>query len=161
MTFQTTDLCDRFGETQHLQIADPIFRCFGGHSAFSGPITTLKVFEDQVLIRRTLEEPNPGGVLVIDGGGSHRCALLDRALARSACDQGWAGLIIYGCIRDSVAINALPIGIRALHTHPLNSHQRGTGDRDKQISFAGINFRTGFYVYADEDGIVAADNRLF
>ena len=160
MTFKTSDLCDRFGDTQHLQIADPVLRAFGGHSRFSGPITTLKVFEDNVLIRKTLEEPSAGGVLVIDGGGSHRCALLGGTLTKLACDNGWAGLIVYGCIRDSVEINALPIGVRALHTHPLKSHKKGTGDRDKLISFAGVNFRTGGYVYADEDGVVVADNPL-
>jgi len=112
------------------------------------------------IVRQTLEEKSTDGVLVIDGGGSHRCALLGGNLSRLACDNGWAGIIVYGCIRDSVEISALPIGIRALHTHPLKSHKRGTGDRDKQISFAGINFRTGFYAYADEDGIVVSDNKL-
>ena len=160
MTFTTPDLCDRFAGTHHLQIADPMFRAFGGHSRFCGPITTIKVFEDNVLIRQTLEEKSTDGVLVIDGGGSHRCALLGGNLSRLACDNGWAGIIVYGGIRDSVEISALPIGIRALHTHPLKSHKRGTGDRDKQISFAGINFRTGFYAYADEDGIVVSDNKL-
>lgn len=160
MTFKTPDLCDQYGDTHHLQIADPMFRPFGGQPAFSGPITTLKVFEDNVLIRLTLEEKSAGGVLVIDGGGSHRCALLGGNLARLACENGWAGLIVYGCIRDSVEISGLPIGIHALHTHPLKSHKRGTGDRDQLISFAGINFRSGFYLYADEDGIVVADEKL-
>jgi len=129
-------------------------------SAFSGQVTTLKVFEDNVLIRKVLEETVTDGVLVIDGGGSHRCALLGGNLSRLACENGWAGIIVYGCIRDSVEINELPIGLRALHTHPLKSHKRGTGDRDKLISFAGINFRTGNYVYVDEDGIVVADEKL-
>lgn len=160
MTFKTPDLCDRYGDTHHLQIADPMFRSFGGHSAFSGPITTLKVFEDNVLIRQTLEEKSDGGVLVIDGGGSHRCALLGGNLTRLASENGWAGLVVYGCIRDSVEISGLPIGLRALHTHPLKSHKRGTGDRDQLISFAGINFRSGFFLYADEDGIVVADEKL-
>jgi regulator of ribonuclease activity A len=123
-------------------------------------VTTLKVFEDNVLIRKVLEETVTDGVLVIDGGGSHRCALLGGNLSRLACENGWAGIIVYGCIRDSVEINELPIGLRALHTHPLKSHKRGTGDRDKLISFAGINFRTGNYVYVDEDGIVVADEKL-
>lgn len=160
MTFKTTELCDRYSDSQHLQIADPVLSAFGGRSRFSGPVTTLKVFEDNVLIRKTLAEPSAGGVLVIDGGGSHRCALLGGSLTKLACDHGWAGLIVYGCIRDSVEINVLPIGVRALHTHPLKSHKRGTGDRDKLISFAGVNFRTGSFVYADEDGIVVADSPL-
>ncbi|MCF7969343.1 MAG: ribonuclease E activity regulator RraA [Methylococcaceae bacterium] len=160
MTFTTPNLCDQFGDTHHLQIGEPIFLRFGGRSAFSGQVTTLKVFEDNVLIRKVLEETVTDGVLVIDGGGSHRCALLGGNLSRLACENGWAGIIVYGCIRDSVEINELPIGLRALHTHPLKSHKRGTGDRDKLISFAGINFRTGNYVYVDEDGIVVADEKL-
>ena len=160
MTFKTSDLCDQFSQTQHLQIAEPAFQAFGGHSSFSGRVTTVKVFEDNVLIRKTLEEKASEGVLVIDGGGSHRCALLEEPLGRLACDQGWVGLIVYGCITDSVAINKLPIGIRALHTHPLKAHQKGTGDRDALITFAGVNFRSGHYLYADEDGLIVADNRL-
>jgi regulator of ribonuclease activity A len=160
MTFTTSNLCDQFGETHHLQIGEPIFLRFGGRCAFSGQVTTLKVFEDNVLIRKVLEETATDGVLVIDGGGSHRCSLLGGNLSRLACENGWAGIIVYGCIRDSVEISELPIGLRALHTHPMKSHKRGTGDRDKLISFAGINFRTGNYVYVDEDGIVVADEKL-
>lgn len=158
--FKTSDLCDQFGDTHHLQIGEPIFSRFGGNPSFSGRIATLKVFEDDVLIRAALEEKTDGGVLVIDGGGSHRCALLGSDLAQVACENGWVGIVVYGCIRDSVEINGLPLGIRALHTHPLRSHNKGTGDRDKLISFAGINFRTGFHLYADEDGIVVSDDKL-
>ena len=160
MTFKTSELCDQFLKTQHLQIAEPAFQAFGAHSSFSGRVTTVKVFEDNVLIRKILEEKTSEGVLVIDGGGSHRCALLEAPLVRLACDQGWVGIIVYGCITDSVAINKLPIGIRALHTHPLKAHQKGTGDRDALITFAGVNFRSGHYLYADEDGLLVADNRL-
>ncbi len=160
MSFKTPDLCDQYSDTHHLQIAEPLFRQFGKKSTFSGRVTTLKVFEDNVLIRQILEEKVEDRVLVIDGGGSHRCALLGGNLAKLACDNGWQGLIVYGCIRDSVEINALPIGVRALHTHPLKSHKRGTGDRDSLITFAGVNFRTGYYLYADEDGILVADEKL-
>lgn len=160
MPFRTADLCDRYAETRHIQIAEPIFRCFGQQPRFYGRVTTLKVFEDNVLIRSTLEESGEDGVLVIDGGGSHRCALLGGNLTRLACEHGWRGIVVYGCIRDSLEVNALPIGLRALHTHPLSSHKKGTGDRDQLISFAGVNFRTGHYLYADEDGIVVADQAL-
>ena len=160
MTFKTADLCDRFGDRHHLQIGEPIFKSFGGHSAFCGQVTTLKVFEDNVLIRATLEEKVTGRVLVIDGGGSHRCALLGGNLSRLACDNGWVGIIVYGCVRDSVELSQLPIGIRALHSHPLKSHKRGNGDRDKLISFAGISFRSDYHVYVDEDGIVVCEQPL-
>lgn len=160
MAFRTPDLCDQYADTHHLQIAEPMFRSFGGKSSFSGRVTTLKVFEDNVLIRKTLEEKVEDGVLVIDGGGSHRCALLGGNLAKLACNNGWQGIIVYGCIRDSVEVNRLPIGILALHTHPLKSHKRSTGDRDMLITVAGVNFKTGYYVYADEDGIVVSDDKL-
>jgi regulator of ribonuclease activity A len=161
MNFKTSSLCDRFASSHYLQIAEPIFRSFGARRTFSGRITTLKVFEDNVLLQRLLEEKVEDRVLVVDGGGSHRCALLGGNLARLACDNGWQGVIIYGCVRDSLELDPLPLGIRALHTHPLKSHQRGGGDRDILISFAGVNFRTGYYVYADEDGIVVAEDQLF
>jgi len=120
----------------------------------------VKVFEDNVLLRTILEEKVEDRILVVDGGGSHRCALLGDSLARLACGNGWQGLIVYGCIRDSVEIAQLPIGICALHTHPLKSHKRGGGDRDSLITFAGVNFKTGYYAYADEDGIVVAEDKL-
>lgn len=160
MSFRTSDLCDEYEGTQTLQIAEPILRAFGGHSMFKGIISTVKVFEDNVLIRGALEEDGTNRVLVVDGGGSHRCALLGSDLARLAADNHWAGIILYGCLRDSVALEKLPIGIRALHTHPLKSHKRGTGDRDVLITFAGINFRTGHNLYADEDGIVVCESTL-
>lgn len=161
MSFKTPDLCDQFADnTHHLQIADPIFKAFGGVLSFSGRVSTLKVFEDNVLLRQVLEEKVENRVLVIDGGGSHRCALFGGNLAKLASGNGWRGIIVYGCIRDSVEISQLPIGIRALHTHPMKSHKRGGGDRDCLITFGGVHFRTGSYLYADEDGVVVADDKL-
>lgn len=160
MDFRTADLCDHHEGQQHLQIAEPIFRAFGGLARFHGVITTVKVFEDNVLIRDVLSEDGKGRVLVIDGGGSHRCALLGGNISKLAAEKGWNGIIVYGCIRDSVEISAIPIGIRALHTHPLKSHKRGTGERDVLISFAGINFRSGHHVFADEDGILVSETPL-
>jgi regulator of ribonuclease activity A len=157
MEFRTADLCDLNEGNPHLQIGEPIFQSFGGNPRFAGPIATVKVFEDNVLIREVLEQPGAGRVLVVDGGGSHRCALLGGNLSKLASEQGWAGLIVYGCIRDAVEIATLPIGIRALHTHPLKSHKRGTGERDVLITFAGINFRSGHHVYADEDGVLVSE----
>ncbi len=157
---KTADLCDRFSNTEHFQIAEPMFQIFGGKRAFGGQITTLKVFEDNVLVQETLKKPGDNKVLVIDGGGSHRCALLGDSLAQRAIDNGWSGLVIYGCIRDSAAINQMPIGIRALHTHPLKSHKRGLGEREVLITFAGVNFRSGHFLYADEDGIIVSQHSL-
>ncbi len=159
-TFATADLCDQHSEEEHFQIGEPLFKRFGQHAAFHGMITTLRVFEDNTLIRQTLEEKVDNRVLVIDGGGSHRCALLGDKLARMACDNGWNGIIVYGCIRDSDQINQLPIGIRALNTHPLKSRKHGHGERDFMITFAGINFRKDHWLYADNDGIIVSDHKL-
>jgi regulator of ribonuclease activity A len=160
MNFTTADLCDAHSEEEHFQIAEPLFKAYGANPAFCGRITTLKVFEDNVLVRRTLEEKVENRVLVIDGGGSHRCALLGSNLARLAVDNGWQGIVIYGCLRDSAIIDQLPIGIRALHTHPLKSHKRGIGDRDLLVTFAGVNFKKDHFLYADTDGIIVSDTML-
>lgn len=160
MNFTTADLCDAHSEEEHFQIAEPLFKSYGANPAFCGRITTLKVFEDNVLVRRTLEEKVENRVLVIDGGGSHRCALLGSNLARLAVDNGWQGIVIYGCLRDSAIIDQLPIGVRALHTHPLKSHKRGIGDRDMLVTFAGVNFKKDHFLYADTDGIIVSDTML-
>lgn len=157
MTFSTADLCDQYSDHEHYQIAEPIFKKFGAESTFCGQITTLKVFEDNTLIRNTLEQTVNNRVLVIDGGGSHRCALMGDNLAEIASKNGWKGIIIYGCIRDSEAINLIPIGIRALHTHPLKSHKKGLGDHDVMVTFAGVNFKKDHYLYADADGVVVSE----
>ncbi len=159
-SFKTADLCDRYAATHRLQISEPMFKSFGRNPSFSGRIATLKVFEDNVLIRQMLNEPADGRVLVIDGGGSHRCALFGGNISRLACERGWAGIIVYGCVRDSVELSELPIGIRALHTHPMTSHKRGTGERDPLVTFGGVHFRGNHYVYVDEDGIVVAEAEL-
>lgn len=160
MTFTTADLCDAFSQLEHFQIAEPIFKSFGGHGKFHGQITTLKVFEDNVLVNEKLQQQVSQRVLVIDGGGSHRCALLGDHLAAIASENGWEGIIVYGCIRDSVTINKLPIGIRALHTHPLKSHKKGIGNNNIAVTFAGVHFKTDHYLYADEDGIIVSESIL-
>ncbi len=159
-TFATADLCDQYSEEELFQIAEPLFRHFGQHAAFCGAITTLRVYEDNTLVRQALEEKVTDRVLVIDGGGSHRCALLGDDLTQKACENGWQGIIVYGCIRDSDQINRLPIGIRALNTHPLKSRKHGHGERDVMITFAGINFRKDHWLYADNDGIIVSDHKL-
>jgi len=160
MTFTTADLCDAHSEESHFQIADPMFKSYGAKKIFCGQITTVKVFEDNVLVRAVLEEKVTNRVLVIDGGGSHRCALLGSNLAQLAIDNGWQGIIVYGCIRDSAVVDQLPIGIRALHTHPLKSHKKDRGDRDLVISFAAVNFKKDHYIYVDSDGIIVSETML-
>jgi regulator of ribonuclease activity A len=160
MTFTTANLCNTYAAVTQLQVAEAVFQAYGANTAFSGVITTLKTFEVNVLVRAVLEEKVQNRVLVIDGGGSHRCALIDKELATLAVNNGWQGIIVYGCIRDAAIIAQLPIGIRALHTHPMQSHKKDHGDRDLLVSFAGVNFKKDNYLYADMDGIIVSETML-
>ena len=157
-SFATADLSDAYSE--RVQIAEPIFRQYGGQAQFHGLIATVKLFEDNVLVRQLLESTGNGRVLVVDGGGSLRCALVGDMLAQLAIDNGWAGFIIYGCIRDTAVIADMPIGIRALNAHPRKSVKRGEGVMDIPVHFAGVNFQPGHHLYADADGILVASTPL-
>ena len=140
MSFQTTDLCD--AHSDHLRVVAPMFNRFGGHAQFSGQVVTLKLFEDNSLVRDTLAQSGEGRVLVVDGGGSLRCALVGDQITELAVKNQWAGSVVYGCIRDSVAINALPIGVRALDTHPLKSIKKGDGKAEmKTLAGGTLTFR--------------------
>lgn len=158
MELKTADLCDNYARV--IQVADPILRDFGKKLTFSGPITTVKVFEDNSLVRSALEEPGSGRVLVVDGGGSLRCALVGDQLAALGAKNSWAGVVVYGCIRDSAAIAKINLGVKALAAHPLRSVKRGAGERDIPVKFAGISFRPGHFLYADEDGLLVAEDPL-
>lgn len=160
MVFTTADLCDRFSDQENFQIAEPLFRQFGAKRRFCGRITTLKVFEDSSELRTVLQEPGLGRVLVVDGGGSRRCALFGDALGALAVENGWEGVLIYGCIRGADLLDQLPLGVSALNTHPLKSRKHGQGERDVMITFAGVNFKKDHYLYADNDGIIVADTKL-
>ena len=120
MSFETADLCDQYeaelGTT--VRVVAPMFRSYGGRPAFAGQIVTLKLFEDNSLVREALGEDGRGKVLVVDGGGSQRCALVGDQLAVLARKNGWEGIVVYGCIRDSAAIGEVDLGVRALATHP-------------------------------------------
>ena len=156
--FKTADLCDDFSDT--LQVVSPLFQSFGGNKQFSGIIQTVKIFEDNVLVREMLSQKASGDVLVVDGGGSLRCALLGDMLAEMGYKNGWSGVVVYGCIRDSLDINNMPIGVRAIQTHPLKSIKKGWGDKNIPVTFAGATFNPGEYLYADEDGIVLSKESL-
>jgi regulator of ribonuclease activity A len=155
MKTTTADLSDAHPQSQ---VADPLFRDFGGINKFHGLVLTLKVFEDNALVRTVLEEPGAGRVLVIDGGGSMRCALVGGNLAQLGAEHGWSGLVVFGCIRDSEEIRGIPIGLKALGTHPRKS-EKGlhTGHRDRPVTFAGVTFKTSQWLYADADGILISD----
>jgi len=158
MSFYTADLCD--ANEGEVHTTEPVFFVFGERVTFGGPIRTLRVFEDNALVRETLASAGDGAVLVVDGGASTRCALLGGNLAGMAAANGWAGVIINGCIRDVHEVNACNIGVRALGTCPRKSEKRGEGDRDAVVSFAGTEFRPGEYVYCDQDGVIVAPRDL-
>ena len=152
MSFLTTDLYD--AHEGRVAVLEPMLKSYGGKPRFSGQIMTLKLYEDNTLVREMLAEPGAGKVLVVDGGGSKRCALLGDQIAELAVKNQWEGVVIYGCIRDSVAIAALPLGVRALDTNPKKSVKRNEGTRDLVLNFAGVDFTPGHWLYADEDGVL-------
>lgn len=158
MEFKTADLYDQHGDA--LRVCDPIFRDFGGHGAFAGPVVTVKCFEDNTCVKSTLAEPGAGRVLVVDAGGSLRCAMLGDLIAASAVENGWAGVILFGCVRDSAEIATMPLGVKALASNPRKSQRRGEGQRDLPVTFAGVRFVPGDHVYCDQDGILVADRAL-
>jgi regulator of ribonuclease activity A len=158
VTILTADLCDEFAAD--IQVAEPVFRIYGGRRSFGGQVVTLRVFEDNPLVRSALEEPGLGRVLVVDGGASQRCALLGGNIARLASENGWSGVIINGCIRDRAEVDATDIGVRALNTCPRKSRKQGVGEKDVDLFFAGMDVSPGDYLFADEDGIVVSGRDL-
>ena len=158
MTISTPDLCDEFPEL--VRVVEPMFINFGGRENFGGEIVTIKCFEDNSLVRELVAEPGAGKVLVVDAGGSMRRACLGDQLAEKAQSNGWDGIIMYGCIRDVDEISALSLGVQALGCHPVKTEKRGLGDRGVAVSFGGVTFRPGEFVYADNNGIIVASNPL-
>jgi regulator of ribonuclease activity A len=158
VAFTTPDLCDEFGP--ELQVADPVFRDFGGIRRFAGVVETVRVEDDNALVREVLTEEGRGRVLVVDGRGSLRCALFGGRLAALAHTNGWNGVVVNGCVRDCSEISATRIGVKALAPSPRRSGKTGAGERSTPLRFAGISVRPGGYLYADEDGIIVAERDL-
>jgi len=158
MNFLTTDLYD--ANEGRVAVLQPMLKSYGGKPRFAGQIVTLKLYEDNTLVREVLGEAGAGKVLVVDGGGSLRCALLGDQIAELAVKNQWEGVVIYGCIRDSVAIGALPLGVRALDTNPKKSVKRNEGTRDLVLNFGGVDFTPGHWLYADEDGVLVSPTAL-
>jgi len=153
--FKTTDLYDDYLES--LQVAAPVFRDFGGRAAFSGQVVTLKALDDNTCLKAAFETDGRGKVLVVDGGGSLRCAMMGDVMAALGASNGWEGVIINGCIRDCVDVAQVDIGVKALATIPRKTIKRNQGVMNIPVHFADVSFNPGAYVYADEDGIVIAD----
>jgi regulator of ribonuclease activity A len=158
MSLMTTDLSDAHPEAQ---VCDPVFRDFGGKQAFHGAIRTLKIFEDNAALRAMLETPGEDRVLVVDAGGSMRCAVLGGNLGQLAVKNRWAGLVINGCVRDSAEIAGQGVGVKALATHPRKS-EKGlhSAQSDRPVTFAGVTFRPGAWLYADADGVIVSEQPI-
>jgi len=158
MTFSTADICDEF--PGQLQVLEPLFTDFGGRKKFSGEIVTIKCYEDNSLVKSTLASAGPGKVLVVDGGGSLRCALLGDMLGALAIENGWHGVLVNGCVRDVEILRDMHLGVRAIACYPVKSNKRGEGQLNVLVRFAGVGFEPGQFLYADENGIVVASEKL-
>ncbi|KAI3810133.1 hypothetical protein L1987_19743 [Smallanthus sonchifolius] len=162
-SFATAEVCDAHAShlaNGDLRALEPVFKIYGQCRAFSGPVVTLKVFEDNVLVRDHLETRGEGRVLVIDGEGSMRCALVGGNLGQLAQNNGWAGIVVNGCIRDVDEINGCDIGVRALASHPQKSNKRGVGEKNVAVHIGGTLIHDGEWLYADSDGILVSKNEL-
>jgi regulator of ribonuclease activity A len=153
VTFRpTADLVDDIGSD--VRSCDVQFRQFGGRTEFAGPITTVRCFQDNALLKSVLSQPGAGGVLVVDGDGSLHTALVGDLIAELARSNGWAGVIVNGAVRDAAALRGIDIGIKALGTNPRKSTKTGAGERDVEITLGGVTFVPGEIAHSDDDGIV-------
>ena len=158
MTTATADLCDAHPDV--VKVCQIPFRSFGQVAAFNGPIRTLSVLDDNALVRQVLERPGQGAVLVVNGGGSLKRALVGDNLATLAIDNGWAGIIVHGAVRDTAVIAAMPVGIKAVGTIPLRADRDAIGEIDIPTAFGGVIFTPGDWLYADADGVIVSAERL-
>lgn len=165
-TFTTPDLCDTYDEINYqsnlppLLVLEPIFHAFGGKKSFSGQIVTVKCHEDNSLVKEQLSQAGEGRVLVVDGGGSLRCALLGDQLAAQAVKNNWSGIVVFGCVRDVTVLAQMDLGIQALAAHPRKSVRKGRGDLNLVVQFAGVVIHPHHYIYVDENGIVVSSTIL-
>jgi regulator of ribonuclease activity A len=158
MNFKTADLCD--ANAGRVQVVQPGLGNFGGRAHFYGEMVTIRAQGDFSLVREQVNLPGAGKVLVIDNDASLDCAMLGDLLAAAASENGWAGVVINGCIRDAADIATMDIGIRALATMPLRGAREDRGELNLELEFLGANFRPGEYLYSDEDGILLCADAL-
>lgn len=158
MTSSVPDICDDFIE--EISVLEPLFTDFGGKERFSGEIVTIKCFEDNSLVRDAVRSSGGGRVLVVDGGGSLRHALLGDLLAAAAVENGWQGLLINGCVRDVEILASMDLGVKALSAHPVKTEKRGVGQLDVNVTIAGATIRPGDHLYSDANGVVVAPRKL-
>jgi regulator of ribonuclease activity A len=158
MDYSTSDLCDHFADS--IDVLEPMFINLGGHNAFCGRITTVKCFENNELIQTILEQDGTGQVLLIDGGGSTRRALIDIELAELAVENNWQGIIVYGAVRHVDELEECELGIQAIASIPVAADSEGTGVQGIPVNFAGVSFYEDDYIYADSTGIIISAEEL-
>lgn len=152
MVIATADVYDERGEqvdSLALQLRD-----LGGRQAFDGPVRTVRCHRDNALVKAVLQTPGDGAVLVVDGRGSLESALVGDIIAGAAVDNGWAGIVVFGAVRDAAVLATLPLGVKALGTNPRKSAKDGVGEVDVAVEIAGVVFAPGRHVWADEDGVL-------
>ena len=157
MQYVTPDLCDAYPD---VEVVEPMFANFGGRDSFGGEIVTVKCHEDNSVVKAQVAQPGHGKVMVVDGGGSLRRALLGDMLAEKAAQNGWEGIIVYGCVRDVDVLAQTDLGIQALASHPMKTDKRDIGDLNVVVTFGGVTFRPGAFVYADNNGIIVSATAL-
>ena len=162
LAFATSDLCDAHKNdgSGQFRVLPPVFKNFGGLTRFCGPVATVKCFEDNSPVKAAVDSPGEGRVLVVDGGASLRRALLGGNLGAAAAKNGWAGVVIDGCVRDAAELSQCTVGIRALAAMPLPTEKRQDGLRDIAIQVQGVWIRPGDWLYADDDGMVVMASPL-
>ena len=158
MTLSVPDICDDFFD--EIQVLEPLFSDFGGKNKFCGEIVTLKCFEDNSLVRDLVRSEGRGRVIVVDGGGSLRRAMLGDLLAAKAAENGWQGLLINGCVRDVEILETIDLGVKAINCVPVKTDKRGEGQLDIPVSFAGALIEPGQFLYADANGVAIARRNL-
>ncbi|MCP4989924.1 MAG: ribonuclease E activity regulator RraA [Colwellia sp.] len=158
MQYNTSELCDFYADL--IDVVEPIFCNYGCHSSFAGKVVTLKCFEDLGLIKKTVNTDGKGKVLVIDGGGSTRRALIDIDIAQCAANNGWEGIMCYGSVRDVDALEQTEIGIQAVVAIPVGASEQGIGETDIAINFAGVTFLPDDHIYADNTGVILSPDAL-
>lgn len=156
--YVTPDLCDEYPDL--VTVVEPMFSNYGLRESFGGEIITVKCHEDNSKVKELVDTDGKGKVMVVDGGGSMRNALLGDMLAEKASKNGWEGIIIYGCIRDVDVIMETDLGVQALGTVPLKTDKRGLGDVNVPVKFGGVVFTPGQFVYADNNGVIVSPQKL-
>ena len=158
MNISTPDLCDEYGDA--VQVAEPVFKHYGGIHQFKGEIVTVKCFEDNSKVGEMLRAKGAGRVLVVDGGGSQRRSLLGDKLVTLAQENGWCGIVIYGYLRDVEEISAMEVGVLALGAIPRKTEKRGVGQVNIPLQMAGLNIRPGNFIYIDGSGVIVSEQSL-